>query len=245
MGARAKKPSEPNIAEVGEQQPAETGEQAGGKTRRRRSTANTVTADAKNGSEGTAGVEGIRIVGEDGNDEISAIPAPNSVKPKRKTTRKKKQPKYAASNDPIVKDMITGLVETVFGLVAFRAGQHWALTREEAEKITEPTIRIMDRFNVLDKVAASSDFIALGLAATAVFTPRIVYSVQLSQHNKKMKEMGLSHVQPVGQKQGSSANGENTQANGVPDENRTVTGASTSTLQHNVKESIESGIIHH
>lgn len=244
MGARNAKPVEPVNTDI-KQTGTEGGQEGGTTGRRRRNTKNTVTADAQNGTTGT-GVGEIRILDEDGTDTAPTIPKMDSVaKPKRKPAKRKKQPKLTVADDPLVKEMISGLVHTVFGLIAFRAGEHWALTAEEANKITEPTIRIMDRFNVLDKVAASSDFIALGLAATAVFTPRVVYSVQLHNHNKKLKEMGLSRVQPVQQEQRGSANEPYAETGSIPVEDRSPTGVGAESLQHNVKQSIESGIVQH
>lgn len=162
-----------------------------GNTTKRRRANHSEPASAETGNTGT-GAEAIRIVGEEGQG-LAGIPP--VAKPKRKRpARKKPTPKLTAANDPMIGVMFTSLVSTIFGLTSMKAGDHWQLSTEEAQQLADPTLRILERYGLLEKIAASSDAIALMLAASAIVVPRAVFSVQLAKHNNLMKRESSPYV---------------------------------------------------
>lgn len=123
------------------------------------------------------GLEPITVDVELPGEETTA-PAPK----KRKTKQEK---------NTETKSLINTVLLVGFDIVAARAGSHWSITQEEAENITNPLVKIMDRLNITEKVEKYGDWTALALAAGLVVVPRAMQSImEGSLKNGKDNEVG-------------------------------------------------------
>jgi hypothetical protein len=92
-------------------------------------------------------------------------------KPKEKKTKKKQ-------NSGPVTDVVSIqlFLMTIFDFVALRAGAHWKITQEEAQKVAEPLGRILDRMQKSTVVNENMDYIMLFTAIVMILIPRIMIS---------------------------------------------------------------------
>jgi hypothetical protein len=103
------------------------------------------------------------------NPPVPPPPAP-AAEPKKK--KKKVNEKVVAENAANFALLIQG----VFNIVAMRSGDHWAITQEEAQGIATPAARIMERYDITEKVNEYGDYVALAVATGMVIVPRVIIS---------------------------------------------------------------------
>jgi hypothetical protein len=112
--------------------------------------------------------------------EAVGIPVLNSPEPPAPTAPPipKKKPKKKV-NEKVVAENAANfalLIQGVFNIVAMRSGDHWAITQEEAQGIATPAARIMERYDITEKVNEYGDYVALAVATGMVIVPRVIIS---------------------------------------------------------------------
>jgi DNA-directed RNA polymerase subunit RPC12/RpoP len=108
--------------------------------------------------------------------DVPEIPGSDN---KTNKTVKKVAPKVKPIKE--IKDVTSGVLQTLFGLVALRAGEHWEISEDEANKITDPMINILNKYGLFKKIQANMDVLMLLGAIGTVVTPRAIVSFQISK----------------------------------------------------------------
>jgi len=194
------------------------------------------TGKQNGGEDNGTGVEQITVVPPETGVASRVAQVDGQKKPAR---RKKKKPAPAPDNQlQFMTTMVAQLLGTSFGIMSTRMGDHWALTEQEAIQLATPTVAILERYGLLSKVAQSSDFIALGIAGAAIFTPRIMFTMEISKKRKEQQRY-VQHVQSTA----STATGTDSKGEGVLTNDGTVNGANTPSLQPVSKELLDAGVI--
>ena len=98
--------------------------------------------------------------------------------------RKKRTPKNKTP-EAVNTSQLTTLIITVSEVAASRAGDHWKLTKAEAESIADPAAKLINNNETLKKITEHSDALALVAACLIVFTPRVMVTAQ----NNKQKRV--------------------------------------------------------
>lgn len=163
------------------------------------STKNTQSGTTRSGG-GRGGIEGITI--NDGEEkspglvdvnEEKTVPSisEKAGKKKRKTTSKSKP--RQSKDEKKTAEMTSTAIKTVFDISSIRAGNHWKLSKEECDAISEPLTQIMERYDITEIAGEYGDFIALATVLGMVITPRILYQLEVS----KTKKGGASNVSNI------------------------------------------------
>lgn len=117
---------------------------------------------------------------------------PAEPKPKRKyKPREKKAPATPAKKvDPakLGVNEVNSLLTGIFGLAAMKAGDHWSITEQEANSISQPLVNILDKMNITEKVANVSDGAMLVVAVATITIPRALISNEMMKQKKVTKE---------------------------------------------------------
>lgn len=113
---------------------------------------------------------------------------PKQGKPKQTRKRKKKEePKVIEQNSL---NMVIGSISAV---VASRPDcEHWLLTESEINTITTPLSKMMEESEMFKNIGEYSNQIALVVACTTVFLPRVIVSVQKVKEKKQREITGNS-----------------------------------------------------
>lgn len=191
-----------SVLEKARRRNAEAGEENGGSSPTidtgGNSTKSTSTGTTASGGTTETGrrkpTDGIEIDGRtEGKENLQVEEVPRIEKPDSKSTRKPRTntSKKTADKEATKKQelnqsaqMISSLLKTLTDISAMRTGQHWQLSKEETDNIAKPLVGILDRYNLLEKIANGSDIIALGTAIGAAFAPRIFYQLQINKQRK-------------------------------------------------------------
>jgi hypothetical protein len=108
--------------------------------------------------------------------------------------RKKRTTKKGSAPDPDTVKLVAGLYGTIFGLTATRAGGHWAISQDEAHQLAEPTIAVLNKYGLLEKLTEHSEILALGLAASAILAPRIIVTVGQVKEKRATRKVNVNAV---------------------------------------------------
>ncbi len=122
--------------------------------------------------------------------EIIEIEIPDSPpdKPKRKyKPREKKTSQTVNATKVDAVSEISTLIQSISNIASFKFGQHWQIGEEESNSISTPLNSILNKFNLIDKVANLSDGVALVVATASVMIPRIIVQQQLNMQAKNSK----------------------------------------------------------
>lgn len=155
------------------------------------------------------------------------IPEP----PKHKRTRRTKEQMLADGNNPPssrstasvkneskdVTDMLTTFLVTVSSIGATKVGAHWVISKQEADAIAEPLSKILERLNLVDKLGAYADYIALGMALLIVVVPRAIMSLEISRRNG-----GTSNVREFAKPTRNESNKTTTTTSGQKPDERAI-----------------------
>jgi DNA-directed RNA polymerase subunit RPC12/RpoP len=98
-----------------------------------------------------------------------------------KTTKKVKKIAPKSKSTKEIKEVTSGVIQTIFGLVATRAGEHWEISEDEANNITDPMINLLDKYGLFKKIQSNMDMLMLLGAIGTVITPRAITSYQISK----------------------------------------------------------------
>lgn len=128
--------------------------------------------------------------------EVVEINLPeNSTTPEQKTKRKYKpreqkaetKSKKSASSITVGQAEINSLIVGVFSLVALKGGEHWAVSPDEAESISKPLSNVLEKMNMVEKVAEVSDGAMLLIATAMLIIPRVMITAELNKNKKVSK----------------------------------------------------------
>lgn len=110
--------------------------------------------------------------------ELVEIPNDGEAIPKVKKERKPRESKKK------LLDTKENLVQ-IFSVVSAFAGDIWKIDEQEAEIIAKPLDSILSRYNLLAKTEKYGDIVSLSIALTAVFLPRVLYTVNNIREKRK------------------------------------------------------------
>jgi hypothetical protein len=154
----------------------------------------------------------IQNMGENAKEEIKEEP--------------KKEDKNATAKEiKQIKEMTSGLLVAVFGLVSTRAGSHWAITEDEAKTVSNPLINILNKYDLFKKISKNVDSLALLAATATIIVPRSLMTIEQRKENKKHGKSGTikpgtnDKTRPEDKQERKNKNDSNgTSANGdIPD----------------------------
>lgn len=196
---------------------AGTGGKAGGKTGGSKSPADSRTGTGGTGGTGGSGTgaAGKTAEKEPGKKPVGLAdvrqPEPVAVKPgevpepKKPKARPKKVSKKKKQESKIPAEQVDKLIVGMSQMVAARPNcAHWAITEQEAHGISEPLCNILERSGLLEKMGENTDAIALVVACSTVFVPRIMLTASIRKEVKRSAITGNStntSVQPGKQRQ--------------------------------------------
>lgn len=126
-------------------------------------------------------------------DEGESI-SDTKVKPKRQRKSKQNNNSGVSAND------LSYLISGAFELISTKAGEHWKVTPQESLSIATPLEKILDKMNLLEKVANISDGAMLFMAVSSITIPRVLISQKISAQKKIIKKQnalngGVTNVQ--------------------------------------------------
>lgn len=194
---------------------AGTGGKVGGKTGGSKSPADSRTGTGT-GTGGTGGSgAGAAAEKEPGKKPAGLAdvsqPEPVPVKPgevpepKKPKARPKKVSKKKKAEQKIPAEQVDKLIVGMSQMVAAKPNcAHWAITEQEAHGISEPLCNILERSSLLEKMGENTDAIALVVACSTVFVPRIMLTASIRKEVKRCAITGNStntNVQPGKQRQ--------------------------------------------
>lgn len=176
-----------------------TTRKSGGSTKNRRSGGSTSPAESVEGRSeiGAEEVELPELVSIEDEAEVT-VPTPAAAPARAAAPRPKKKkkpaPKVSSAQEAMkqVSENLSQLIVAVSGIVSLRAGSHWAISAQEAQAVAEPASRIMARHNLIEKVAQSSDYVALAIAAGTIVVPRLIV-----HNNQKPQGVKVSVPKPT------------------------------------------------
>lgn len=109
------------------------------------------------------------------------LPDGEVKKPKRKYTKKKQEQSYTVDSE-----QIKILLLTVSSIIASRENfEQWQLSDSECESIAIPLMNIVKKSDVFSKITEKSDAIALAIALSTAFVPRVMITVDKIKKGKK------------------------------------------------------------
>ena len=112
-------------------------------------------------------------------ETVKKIETPHSdIKTKKKVRRTK------AVVDKEIETDLAKLLKLTFNILAVKGGAHWQLKEDEATALARPTVRLLKKYNLLEKAQNISDGVMLATTATMIVIPRIMINIQ---ENKKKK----------------------------------------------------------
>ena len=112
------------------------------------------------------------------------IPTTEEI-PKPKRSRPAKQKKLLETKENLLQ---------IFSIASVFAGEIWQIDEREAEMIARPLDSILSRYNLLEKTEKYGDGISLLLAATAVFLPRVILTINAKREQKAEKRKEIEGI---------------------------------------------------
>ena len=198
------------------------GGKTGGKTGGSKGTTNsrtgTGTGTGGNGGSGAGAAAGKTAEKEPGKKPAGLAdvnqPEPVPVKPgevpepKKPKARPKKVSKKKKAEQKIPAEQVDKLIVGMSQMIAAKPNcAHWAITEQEAHGISEPLCNILERSGLLEKMGENTDAIALVVACSTVFVPRIMMTASIRKEVKRNAITGNTidtNVQPGKQRQHKS-----------------------------------------
>lgn len=113
--------------------------------------------------------------------ELPEPPELKEKKGKEKGRPKKTQTKKTGGLDA---DEVSALVTGLFAVLAYPFGNHWQLSSLEAENISGPLTRILNRMDLGEQVAKFGDGAMLLLAVGAATVPRVILTLDARKSSK-------------------------------------------------------------
>ena len=113
-------------------------------------------------------------------------------KPKKKKAATRTPKKKETVNPDMVSSFIVGVSQMA---AAKPTTAHWVIDKKEADQISDPLCRIIEKNENLKKVAEQSDSIALVMACVMVVAPRAFISYQMAKEMKAQKKHKVVKVE--------------------------------------------------
>jgi len=130
-------------------------------------------------------VEGIE------NETEASIPQPK--------TKRKYERKATSSSSQSTVD-VDGMVQGVFGLLALAVGSEWIITPNESKMLSEPLTRILNKYDLAERIGTASDGFLLLSASAMIVTPRILVTMQ-KKKEKQPEKIDIFKQQPPAEKE--------------------------------------------
>lgn len=105
--------------------------------------------------------------------------------PKKTTTKKEVIPK---ADIKAIKSYTTIGLQTAFGIIASRAGDHWNISKDEAGAVADPLINILNKYDFFKTVTKNSDAVGLVMAVGMIIIPRTLNEIEIQRIKKKAKK---------------------------------------------------------
>lgn len=113
-------------------------------------------------------------------------------KPKKKKAATRTPKKKETVNSDMVSSFIVGVSQMA---AAKPETAHWVIDKKEADQISDPLCRIIEKNEHLKKVAENSDSIALVMACVMVVAPRAYISYQMAKEKKAKQKHKVVKVE--------------------------------------------------
>jgi hypothetical protein len=126
--------------------------------------------------------------GEVEQGEPLEIPPIMEGEPQKEQPKKESKKAETKVNLKEVKNTATAVLQTVFGVVASRAGEHWNISKDEADNITTPLVNILNKYDMFKKVTKNMDSINLVMAIGAFAIPRAMVQMEIIKQQKEEKK---------------------------------------------------------
>ena len=143
---------------------------------------NSQTGKKKRGRPKKSPAENLEWVAE--KPEVVEIPISEDI-PKPKRGRPAKGKKLLETKENLLQ---------IFSIASVFAGEIWQIDEREAEMIAKPLDSILSRYNLLEKTEKYGDAVSLVLAATAVFLPRVIFTINAKREQKAEKRKEIEEI---------------------------------------------------
>jgi len=124
--------------------------------------------------------------------EVPKIPE-NQNSEKVEVEKKKSTPKNKTSIADL-KETTSGLIESLFAIISIRLGEHWILEEEEAQKIANPLINMLNKIGVFKKATKNMDAVVLAVALGGIVGSRAITSIQLAKLKKVVGDNEINEI---------------------------------------------------
>lgn len=103
--------------------------------------------------------------------------------------------------------IVNGLYDGLFSGVSGKLGDHWVLSEDELESLSNPTVNIIENLLGSDRLEQMGDAGALVLAAGLILVSKIIQTIMLRKMQpKKIKQGGpINAGQPINQPKGPTS----------------------------------------
>lgn len=111
---------------------------------------------------------------------------PKNIKPKRKSSKKKK-------DEGLTTDVLGAVIQSGFGLIAsVSKRKHWEISNDEAIAVAEPSMKIIDNLTAKQKkvIEKYSAPMMLASAVAGITIPRILTDREYSKYKRTLKKNG-------------------------------------------------------
>lgn len=158
--------------------------------------------------------------------QVVAVNVPEVAEKPKKKKAAARTPK---KKETISSDMVSSFIVGVSQMAGAKPEtKHWEISKAEADKISDPLCRIIEKNENLKKVAENSDSIALVMACVMVVAPRAYMSYQIMKQKKAQKKHNV--VKEV--KQNDTETGKTTGSNRPDSRKNEPVGTSVPTDLH-------------
>lgn len=96
--------------------------------------------------------------------------------------------KKSGKNNSDDYENISTLIKTGFTVVSLRAGEQWNIDDNEANSIAKPLSKILEKYNLIEKLEKVSDPVALIVATGTVVMPRLIMTLNLNKEKEGEKK---------------------------------------------------------
>ena len=172
-----------------------------GKPQERAANRSTSTARKESGNIARTGAAGTGAAGTapetksiEKSPKVVTVNVPEVVE---KPKKKKAATRSTRKKDTVSSEMLSDFIVGVSSMAAAKPEtSHWQIDKKEADQISEPLCRIIEKNENLKKVAEQSDSIALVMACVMVIAPRAFMTYQIEKEKKAQKKNKVAKVEP-------------------------------------------------
>lgn len=126
------------------------------------------------------------------------VEIPESVQASTNEKKVRKTPTRGKKEVVISQTEISNLIMGIFSLVSLKAGEHWAVTQDEASQVGKPLESILKKMDLLEKVTNASDGAMLLFAVVSITLPRVLITKAINSENKRQVQEQLKGGATIG-----------------------------------------------